>query len=563
MGQIIGIDLGTTNSAVAHFDGDEPVLVPNDRGNRITPSIVAFDEAGTILIGESAKNQAVVNARRTASYVKRHLGDPQWRFEVDDRVYTAEELSGLILKKLKSDAERYLGTTIESAVITVPAHFGEAERKATIEAGHIAGLRVPRILNEPTSAALAYAHRWTGTNRILVYDLGGGTFDVTCLLQEGSEFTVRSTAGDSSLGGIDFDRLLLDAVAADFEAQSGLDLRGDPVMLQQLTELCERAKIELSTQETATVAIPFIGAGSAMHLRRTIHRDELNELIAPLVRRTVKLTLQAVKEAGFGLEGIDALVLSGGSSRIPLVHSYLRRALGLGEVALVNPDEIVAAGAAVQAALLVNGAGATLRDVTAFNLGVEIDGGVFVPIVLRNAQLPTTEKRVFTTIADDQHSVEIHVMQGDSDVVGENQSLGRFLLSGIRSAAKGKPRIEVSFMLDEDGLATITATDKDTQAHERIEVTPVAHADALPEDAVERRRALEITALLSRIELLMRERRAGVDGDLQEDIAKIVAYSRGTLAEARPEILRRNLIALRAAQGELSFDMEEQGLGKT
>ncbi len=563
MEHIIGIDLGTTTSAAAYMDGDDPVVIPNDRGNRITPSVVAFDESGAILVGESAKNQAVINASRTASHIKRRMGDTGWAFQVDGRRYTAPELSAFILRKLKEDAERYLGGWVGSAVITVPAHFGDTERKATMEAGHLAGLRVPRILNEPTSAALAYARRWGGSSRILVYDLGGGTFDVTCLAKEAQEFTVRSTAGDSSLGGVDFDRLLLERVVADFERQSGLELRQDPVMMQQLTELCERAKIELSNQESASVALPFISAGAAMHLRHMIRRDELNELISELVRKTVKLTLRAVKEAGFGVEGIDALVLSGGSSRIPLVHGYLRRALGLGEVALVNPDEIVACGAAVQAALLEQtGLRAVLRDVTAFNLGVEIDGGIFVPVVRRNSRLPVVEKRVFTTVADGQDSVEVHVLQGDSEVARENQSLGRFLLSGIRDAPKGQPRIDVEFRLDEDGLATIAAQDLDTLVAQKISVAPLSDADALPEDAVERKAALELSAALSRVDLLVQRNGDRLTDGLAADIVVIIKRAREAVSSKDPPLIRRTLVALKAAELELTFEAEEQGLGR-
>ncbi len=408
MKPIIGVDLGTTNSAVAFMDGNEPRVIPNKRGSRITPSVVAFTDSGDILVGESAKNQAIVNAGRTITAVKRTMGSTT-AFEIAGRAYRPEE---------------YLGSEVHDAVITVPAHFSEAQRRATQEAGRLAGLRVARILNEPTAAALAYAYKTPGDRRILVDDLGGGTLDVTCLKKQGMDFRVLAAEGDNHLGGIDFDRLLLDRVVEKFETDSDMSIRSEPVLMQQLAGLTEQAKIELSTRESAHIALPFFGGLSEsggrqrpLHLSFEINRETFNELIDGLVQRTVKLTMKAVKTAGFGIRGVDSLVLSGGSSRIPLVGSYLKRALNLEKVALVNPDEMVALGAAVQAGILSGEARSTdkieVHDVMPYNLGVEIEGDQFVTVLARNTAISAEAQPTFTTVSDDQASVEIHVLQGD------------------------------------------------------------------------------------------------------------------------------------------------------
>lgn len=542
---VIGIDLGTTNSAVAFMDGGEPVVIPNDRGNRITPSVVAVGDSGDILVGEAAKNQAVINAENTVVAVKRRMGSSEV-ITLADRAYSPEEISSFILRKIRLDAEAYLGTEVREAVITVPAHFSERQRTATKEAGRLAGLSVLRIVNEPTAAALAYAYKTEESHHILVYDLGGGTFDVTCLVKHDESFHVKSTFGDNHLGGVDFDRLLLEKVLEHFEAESGLSIRDEPVLLQQLLELVENAKIDLSTRESTLIALPFIaGAGRPVHLSYTVRRDEFDALIQELVSRTVKLTLKAVREAGFGTRGIDSLVLSGGSSRIPLVHTYLRRALGLEKVALVNPDEIVAMGAAVQASLL-SGAKGSVHDVLSYTLGVEIEGDQFVGILDRNTPIPASAKRVFTTVADDQSAVEIHVLQGEETSASFNISLGRFLLSGIREARRGEPRVEVSFDVDADGIVHVSASDVDTGARQQISLRPVEAEEG--ETTLPRR----VESLVNRVEMLAQGRPVLEDPGLATEIEEITRIARTALSAGRRRDLNEARIALETILGELN-----------
>lgn len=527
------------------MDGDEPTVIPNDRGNRITPSVVAVGDTGEILVGESAKNQAIINARKTVIAVKRKMGSSEV-IQLGERAFSPEEISSFILRKIRLDAEAYLGGDVREAVITVPAHFDERQRTATKEAGRLAGLKVLRIVNEPTAAALAYAYKTEESKHILVYDLGGGTFDVTCLAKEGDSFRVRSTFGDNHLGGVDFDSLVLDRVIDHFEAESGVSIRQEPVLLQQLLEMVEQAKIDLSTRDSALIALPFIGgSGRPVHLSYNITRDELNALIGELVSKTVKLTLRAVKEAGFGTEGIDSLVLSGGSSRIPLVHTYLRRALGLEKVALVNPDEIVAMGAAVQASLL-RGSGGSVEDVLSYTLGVEIEGDQFVGILDRNTPIPAEAQRVFTTVADNQSAVEIHVLQGEDAVASNNVSLGRFLLSGIREARKGDPRIEVSFGVDVDGIVHVSAHDVDTGSRQQISVRPAEGDEG--ETSLSRR----VESLVNRVEMLATGRPVLEDPGLATEIEEIVRIAQSALSVGSRRDLNEARVALETILGELN-----------
>ncbi len=544
MAHIVGIDLGTTNSAIAFMDGVEPRLIPNNRGNRITPSVVAIGDE--VLVGESAKNQAIVNAHNTVVHVKRRMGSSE-KIRVGEGAYSPEEISAFILKKLKTDAERFLGDDVDQAVITVPAHFGESQRSATKEAGRLAGLTVRRIVNEPTAAALAYAARAARTENILVYDLGGGTFDVTCLVKEGLDYTVVSTNGDGHLGGVDFDDLLKKLVLQSFDSQLPAGIGDDPVLLQQLGTLVEQAKIELSSSDTATIAMPFIsGQGRPIHLSRVIDRDELNSLIESRVEHSVDLTRKALSEAGFDRSRVDRLVFAGGSTRIPLVRSRLLEELDLQEVPQINPDEVVALGATVQASLLDSETPFHLQDVTGFALGVEIENDAAVELIRRNAPLPAQARRTFTTVSDRQTSVEINVLQGEDPVASRNTSLGRFLLSGIQEAKRGVPRIEVTFELDIDGIAHISAKDHQTGAEHAIVVTPLDH------EAADARRH-RVLSLAKRLESMLRQGAELLDDDLRAESEDMIAQSREAADSGNEGRLRQCQLAIETLIGEVSL----------
>ncbi len=552
MGRIIGIDLGTTNTVAAFVDGGEPRIIPNDRGSHLTPSVVAFTVSGDILVGESARNQAVVNAERTVLYIKRSMGRKR-AIEVDGVQYSPPQISALILKKVKADAERYLGDEVREAVIAVPAHFSDPQRKATVEAGRLAGLTVLRIINEPTAAALAYGTRFRGDKRIVVYDLGGGTFDATCLQTEGDTFTVKASCGDNHLGGLDFDAALNRAVIEQFSEQAGFDFSSDPVLMQQLGELVERAKIELSSSDHASVALPFfVAGGKPLHLQCSIRRAQFDRLAESLVQKSIDLTLRAISDASFDRDGIDSLVLSGGSSRIPLVQRRLREELGVKEVALVNPDEIVALGAAVQAQMLVDSSQEVeLRDVVSCTLGVEIDNGRFVALIRKQTQIPAETRRTFTTVTDNQSAVEIHVLQGEELNAGANQSLGRFLLSGIREGARGEPRIEVRFSVDADGIAHVAARDKDTGASQQITVHPVSDEDD------QQRLHSRVSVFLERIEQLSRRADADIDDRFRKEIEDLTAHARRALERGDLKTMRESYVALETIIDELQLIVAE------
>ncbi|TVR91935.1 MAG: heat-shock protein Hsp70 [Spirochaetaceae bacterium] len=546
---VIGIDLGTTNSAVGYVDGDEARIIPNDRGARLTPSVVSITAAGEILVGDSAKNQAVVHADRTVSHVKRCMGEAT-HLHLGSRRLLPEEVSAEILRKLKKDAEIYLGNEVGKAVITVPANFGEAQRKATIEAGRLAGLEVLRILNEPTAAALSYAWRHPEAKRLTVYDLGGGTFDVTCLEKTDTEYLVRSSCGENKLGGLDFDSLLRDELLKHFEKEYGFVASTDSIVLQQLSEMVERAKIELSSRESAAIALPFMGTGGQpLHLSYEARRDIFDQLIAPMIERSLKLTVQAIKESGFSR--VDALVLAGGSSRIPLVQRRLGELLGLKPSGGVNPDEVVALGAALYGNMLADeqrhsGNGRRgLRDVTSYTLGVEIDAGKVAHLVRRNTPLPVDARRIVTTVADMQESVEVHVLQGEGPDVTSNRSLGRFMLSGITPARRGAARIEVSFLIDEDGIVRVSAVDTKSGRREHVTVRPVK--DEQQDDA---------HSISDRLESLSRRIRSEmkdlvVPQELLEDIQDLLLYSDKVRSSGEESALREAEIALESIIEEL------------
>jgi molecular chaperone DnaK len=469
------------------MDGSEPRIIPNNRGNNLTPSVVSFTQSGDILVGEAAKNQAVINRKRTILSVKRAMGSDR-KFRMDHRDFSPVDISSYILKKLKRDAEVFLGMEVHGAVISVPAYFNERQRRATKEAGRLAGFEVKRLINEPTATALAYGLQ--SERNVLIYDLGGGTFDITVLAREGNALNVLSTRGNNNLGGMDFDNLLLQKVLKQFYDESGFApslVEGKDLMfLQMLKEETEKAKIELSGRECATIAIPFVQSGDQLkHISCQLRRRDFEALISDLVDQTLELTMRAIKDAGLTIRSIDTYILSGGSSRIPLIKNRLASLLGAekglaadslpagGQKRQVrirsNPDESVAMGAALQSAL-INGESKTiiLKDVTPLALGVEVDGGSFIPLIKRNSPVPVSAKKNFTTIADNQRSVEVHILQGNSPKAIRNHSLGSFLLSGIREVGKGKPRIEVSFNMDVDGILQVTAHDPDTGSEKSV-----------------------------------------------------------------------------------------------
>ncbi|MFC5405141.1 molecular chaperone DnaK [Cohnella soli] len=485
MSKVIGIDLGTTNSCVAVMEGGEAVVIPNAEGNRTTPSVVGFKKDGERVVGETAKRQAITNPDRTVISIKRHMGTSH-KETIDDKAYSAPEISAIILQKLKADAEAYLGQPVTQAVITVPAYFNDSQRQATKDAGSIAGLEVLRIVNEPTAAALAYGFEKQEDQTILVFDLGGGTFDVSILELGDGFFEVKATSGDNHLGGDDFDQVVMEWLAGEFKKDHGIDLLKDKAAVQRLKDAAEKAKKELSGVVSTTISLPFITVvdGVPQHLELNLSRSKFDELTASLVERTMGPTRQALADSGLSSAEIDKVVLVGGSTRIPAVVEAIKKLTGKEPHKGVNPDEVVALGAAVQAGVLTGEVkDVVLLDVTPLSLGIETAGGVLTKMIDRNTTIPTSKSQVYSTYADMQTQVEIHVLQGERAMAKDNKTLGRFILSDIPAAPRGVPQIEVTFDIDANGIVNVSALDKGTGKSQKITITS---SGGLSKEEVER-----------------------------------------------------------------------------